>query len=79
VIIFHNITWKNFLSTGNTPISINLKEAPTTLIKKSKETEYDKFQREIKELERDEENIPELLRIKTEEKILKDLTKNIKY
>ena len=32
MIIFHNITWKNFLSTGNTPISINLKEAPTTLI-----------------------------------------------
>jgi len=45
----------------------------------TKETEYDKFQREIKELERDVENIPELLRIKTEEKILKDLTKNIKY
>tara|TARA_R100001463_G_scaffold21778_10_gene52277 strand:- start:633 stop:2348 length:1716 start_codon:yes stop_codon:yes gene_type:complete len=32
VIIFHNITWKNFLSTGNTPISVNLREAPTTLI-----------------------------------------------
>tara|TARA_Y100000389_G_scaffold194455_1_gene224479 strand:- start:22554 stop:24269 length:1716 start_codon:yes stop_codon:yes gene_type:complete len=32
VIIFHNITWKNFLSTGNTPISVNLNESPTTLI-----------------------------------------------
>ena len=32
MIIFHNITWKNFLSTGNTPISVNLREAPTTLI-----------------------------------------------
>jgi len=32
VIIFDNLTWKNFLSTGNTPISVNLREAPTTLI-----------------------------------------------
>ena len=32
MIIFHNITWKNFLSTGNTPISVNLAEKPTTLI-----------------------------------------------
>ena len=32
MIIFHNITWKNFLSTGNTPISVNLAEQPTTLI-----------------------------------------------
>lgn len=32
MIIFHNITWKNFLSTGNTPISVNLNESPTTLI-----------------------------------------------
>ena len=32
MIVFHNITWKNFLSTGNTPISVNLAEQPTTLI-----------------------------------------------
>jgi DNA repair exonuclease SbcCD ATPase subunit len=32
MIVFHNITWKNFLSTGNTPISINLAEKPSTLI-----------------------------------------------
>ena len=32
MIIFHNITWSNFLSTGNTPISINLAEKPSTLI-----------------------------------------------
>ncbi len=50
-------------------------EAPTTLIKKAKETEIDKIQREIKEIERDVKNIPELLEIKKEEKILKSLTK----
>ena len=32
MIIFHNITWQNFLSTGNTPISINLAEKPSTLV-----------------------------------------------
>ena len=32
MIVFQNITWKNFLSTGNTPISVNLAEQPTTLI-----------------------------------------------
>jgi len=32
VIIFQKITWRNFLSTGNTPIEINLREHPTTLI-----------------------------------------------
>lgn len=53
-------------------------EAPTTLIKKAKETEIDKIQREIKEIERDVKNIPELLEIKREEKIIKDLTNNIK-
>ena len=32
MIVFHNITWKNFLSTGNNPISVNLAEKPTTLV-----------------------------------------------
>jgi len=32
MVIFHKITWRNFLSTGNTPIEINLRESPTTLI-----------------------------------------------
>ncbi len=32
MIIFQKITWRNFLSTGNTPIEINLREHPTTLI-----------------------------------------------
>jgi DNA repair exonuclease SbcCD ATPase subunit len=32
VIIFQKITWRNFLSTGNTPIEINLREHPTTLV-----------------------------------------------
>lgn len=32
MIIFKKIKWKNFLSTGNTPIEIQLNKAPTTLI-----------------------------------------------
>jgi DNA repair exonuclease SbcCD ATPase subunit len=32
VILFKKIKWKNFLSTGNTPIEIELNKAPTTLI-----------------------------------------------
>ena len=32
MVIFHKISWKNFLSTGNTKIEINLRESPTTLI-----------------------------------------------
>ncbi len=32
MITFKNISWKNFLSTGNTPISVNLDESPTTLV-----------------------------------------------
>ena len=32
MVIFHKISWRNFLSTGNTPIEINLRESPTTLI-----------------------------------------------
>ena len=32
MIIFHKIAWRNFLSTGNTPIEINLREHPTTLV-----------------------------------------------
>ena len=32
MIHFREITWKNFLSTGNTPITIKLDKAPTTLI-----------------------------------------------
>ena len=32
MIIFKKIKWKNFLSTGNTPIEIELNKAPTTLI-----------------------------------------------
>ena len=32
MIIFQKITWRNFLSTGNTPIEINLREHPTTLV-----------------------------------------------
>jgi len=32
LIIFKSIRWKNFLSTGNTPIEIELNKAPTTLI-----------------------------------------------
>ena len=32
MIIFKKIRWKNFLSTGNTPIEIELNKAPTTLI-----------------------------------------------
>jgi uncharacterized protein YlzI (FlbEa/FlbD family) len=53
-------------------------EAPKTVIKKAKETPLDKTIREIKQIERDVKNIPEILEIKREEKILKDLTKNIK-
>ena len=32
MIIFKKIRWKNFLSTGNTPIEIELNKSPTTLI-----------------------------------------------
>ena len=32
MVIFHKISWRNFFSTGNTPIEINLRESPTTLI-----------------------------------------------
>ena len=32
MILFKKIKWKNFLSTGNTPIEIDLNKAPTTLI-----------------------------------------------
>ena len=32
MIVFKKIRWKNFLSTGNTPIEIELNKAPTTLI-----------------------------------------------
>jgi DNA repair exonuclease SbcCD ATPase subunit len=32
LIIFKKIRWKNFLSTGNTPIEIELNKSPTTLI-----------------------------------------------
>jgi len=32
MIVFKKIGWKNFLSTGNTPIEIELNKAPTTLI-----------------------------------------------
>jgi len=32
VIVFKKIRYKNFLSTGNTPIEVDLRKAPTTLI-----------------------------------------------
>ena len=32
MIHFKNVSWKNFLSTGNDPITINLSNSPTTLI-----------------------------------------------
>jgi DNA repair exonuclease SbcCD ATPase subunit len=32
MIVFRKITWKNFLSTGNLPIEINLNKTPLTLI-----------------------------------------------
>ena len=32
MIVFKKIRYKNFLSTGNTPIEINLSNSPTTLI-----------------------------------------------
>jgi len=32
VIIFKKIRWKNFLSTGNTPIEVDLNKSPTSLI-----------------------------------------------
>ena len=32
MIVFKKIRWKNFLSTGNTPIEIELNKSPTTLI-----------------------------------------------
>jgi len=32
MIVFKSVTWKNFLSTGNTPIEIALNNSPSTLI-----------------------------------------------
>ena len=32
MIVFKTVTWKNFLSTGNTPIEISLDNSPSTLI-----------------------------------------------
>ena len=32
MIHFKSCRWKNFLSTGNDPIEINLEKSPTTLI-----------------------------------------------
>ena len=32
MIVFKKIRYKNFLSTGNTPIEVNFNEAQTTLI-----------------------------------------------
>ena len=32
MVIFHKISWKNFLSTGNHPIEVKLDEESTTLI-----------------------------------------------
>ena len=32
MIIFKKIRWKNFLSTGNTPIEVDLNKSPTSLI-----------------------------------------------
>ena len=32
MILFKNLTYKNFLSTGNNPITIPLDKSPTTLI-----------------------------------------------
>jgi len=32
MIVFKVVTWKNFLSTGNTPIEIVLNNSPSTLI-----------------------------------------------
>ena len=32
MIVFKTVTWKNFLSTGNTPIEIALDNSPSTLI-----------------------------------------------
>ena len=32
MIVFKNIKYKNFLSTGNTPVEIQLDKAPTTLV-----------------------------------------------
>ena len=32
MIVFKKIRYKNFLSTGNTPIEINLSNSPTTLV-----------------------------------------------
>jgi hypothetical protein len=32
MIVFKKIKYKNFLSTGNTPIEINLRKSPTTLL-----------------------------------------------
>ena len=32
MITFKKIKWKNFLSTGNTPIEINLNKSSTTLV-----------------------------------------------
>ena len=54
-------------------------EAPTVLIKKAKETEMDKIEREIKEIKRDIKNDEELLEIKREAKVINDLIKNMKF
>ena len=32
MIVFKKIKYKNFLSTGNVPIEINLRHSPTTLV-----------------------------------------------
>ena len=32
MIVFESVKWKNFLSTGNTPIEIKLNVSPSTLI-----------------------------------------------
>ena len=32
MIIFKSVTWQNFLSTGNTPIQIDLNKHPSTLV-----------------------------------------------
>ena len=32
MIHFKSVSWKNFLSTGNDPITISLNKSPTTLI-----------------------------------------------
>mgnify|MGYP003110558550 CR=1 FL=1 len=32
MILFHNVSWRNFLSTGNTPSTVQLDSHPTTMI-----------------------------------------------